>query len=161
MPSQVSMGLIARLRLSPRVGVELMGFIPLSTPHLSGGDGSTRVSTWLGGAGLFARQPLGAHAGIEAGGGVLGALVRTVGTVATGVSDVGGFTDWSRGGSVYGRLGANLALSRVLALRLDLMGGVAFHQADSKPDSTMDSQARLTWGRTFAAALGGVEARWF
>ena len=64
------------------------------------------------------------------------------------------------GGSVYARVGADLALAPNLALRLDLLGGQAF----KKVNLTFfrdDSDPRTAWGASFAAALVGVEARWF
>ena len=60
-----------------------------------------------------------------------------------------------------------LALARNLALRLDLLGGVVFKRAVLQIE--LDPGRRrleppppvAAWDRTFAAALGGVEARWF
>jgi hypothetical protein len=87
----------------------------------------------------------------------MAALLQASGVVATGnTNDVGG-TDWAIGASVYARLGADVALSRVLALRADLLAGGAFRRADV----IIDGASHAAWNRSFAAALGGVEARWF
>ena len=161
--SQFTVGLAAHIRLASRVGFEVMGFTPLTSARLDSTAQSTRASIWWMGAGLFVRQPLGARAGLELGGGVIGALLQTSGTLATNSDQVTGQTGWAKGGDVYARLGADVALSRGLALRLDLLGGSAFRQADIivLDVDGVTRVSRPAWASTFAAALGGVEARWF
>ena len=56
--TQVMLGLVARLRLSPYFGAELMGFMPLTSGRVQEGAFAVRASTWLAAAGLFAREPL-------------------------------------------------------------------------------------------------------
>ena len=163
LPSQVVVGIVARIRLASHVGLEVMAFTPLTNARLDDSQTSTRASTWLGGADLFARQPLGSRAGIELGGGALAALMQTTGSVTAAMPKVVGGTDWAWGGSVYGRLAGDVALSRAVALRLELLGGAAFLRNDI-PVYDADGVSRSTkmaWGSTFVTGLGGVEARWF
>jgi hypothetical protein len=161
---QVAVGIIARLRLFPRIGVELMGFTPLTTDRIDGtgarSGAQVSASTWLAGGGLFVRQPLGTRVGVEVAAGAVMAILQTSGSAAADGSHVGpGRSSSEVGASVYGRLGADMALARNLALRLDLLGGGAFRQAKFSFDGN-DTDVHPAWGRSFAAALFGVEARW-
>jgi hypothetical protein len=162
--TEIAIGVVARLRLFRRVGVELMGFTPLTTNRIDGTPvpSGTQISasTWLAGAGLFARQPLGSRVGLEVAAGAMIALLQVSGT-APQSSGLTGVTDWTVGGSVYGRLGADLAIAHNLALRLDLLGGGAFREAKLALGVSDPSSRRTAWARSFGAALGGVEARWF
>ena len=162
--AEVAVGIIARLRLFPRIGVELMGFSPITSEQVTvvqdSAGGATRASTWLAGAGLFARQPLGRRAGLELGSGVLAAFVQ-ISDVAPASNSMPQATKSPHGFSIYGRLGADYALSRNLALRLDLMGGAATQPAGIDNKTPNPTAIRQLWGGAFAAALGGVEARWF
>jgi hypothetical protein len=162
--TQIAIGIVTRIRLFRRIGAELMGFTPLNTNRIEGTPASSgthiSASTWLAGAGLFARQPLGSRMGFEVAAGAMIALLQVSGT-APQSSGLRGVTDWTFGGSVYGRLGADLAIARNLALRLDLLGGGAFREAKLDLDASDSSSRRSAWARSFAAALGGVEARWY
>ena len=64
-------------------------------------------------------------------------------------------------GAAYGRLGGDFAISRNVALRLDVLGGVVFRRSVLRLGPTTDAPRHAAWGRGFAAVLGGVEARWF
>lgn len=164
--TQFTFGITARLRLLPRIGVEIMGFAPLSQGHVAFSEtNNTLASSWIAGGGLFLRQPTSEHTAIELGSGVIVAAVEPNGQAGTG-SGLAGQSDQNRSVAGYGRVGAELALARNLALRLDLLGGVIFQRAVLRiePDSSrpqMTTPTVAAWDRTFAAALGGVEARWF
>ncbi len=164
--AQFTFGITARIRLLPRVGVEVMGFAPLSQGHLAIDQVPTHSSSWLAGGGLFLRQPTSEHTAIEFGAGALVAKVSSNADTVAGTS-LEGQSRSATSASSYARVGAELALARNLALRVDLLGGVVFKSAilgvEELPGSPppMPTQPVPAWNRTFAAALGGVEARWF
>jgi hypothetical protein len=151
-------GVVGRVRLFPRIGLELMGFAPLSAGSVEANQLKTGSLTWLAGTGLFLRQPVSARAGLELGAGaILAVLDYRPGMNSTleGQASSPGIA-----ASGYARVGADLALSRSLALRLDLLGGVTFVRSLFQ-ETRLPLVNRVAWDRTFAAALGGVEARWF
>jgi hypothetical protein len=160
---QGTIGLSARVRVFNGFGAELMGILPLNSVRVDGVQGSAQSSTRLAGVGLFARRPLSSRAGIEASAGAVFVRVSGSGTPATpstatpATAIAPGKTDSNWGGSAYGRVGADVALSSYFSLRLDLMGGAAFRT----DVLVIDGHEHTAWGRTFVATLGGVEARWF
>ena len=163
--TQVMVGLVARLRLSPHLGVELMGFTPITSGSVRFDNSSlsAHASTWLAAAGLFARQPLGPRFGLSAAAGGLMAVLQTTGTVdgSSAGMELLPQTRTTEAGVAYARLGADCGVSRNVALRLDVLGGVAFKRAGASVDDLPAAPSHITWGRTFASVLGGVEARWF
>jgi hypothetical protein len=161
--AQFGVGITARVRVVSRLGLEVMAFAPLTTGRSSDGARAPGVqasaSTWLAGVGLFGRQSVSNRVGVEVGGGVVRASLRGNG-VAPGGTDGSLMSGHEVGASVYGRLGADVALARNLALRLDVLGGRAFREVKFTFDDN-DPAPRTAWGASFAAVLGGVEARWF
>ena len=157
---QFTFGVTARFRLMPRVGVEVMGFAPLSQGHIVSDQLTTKGSSWIAGGGAFWRQPTSERTAIELGAGGFAVFLQSTG-------NVGGRTDLSNGASDawatvgYTRVGGELALARNLALRLDLLGGVVFNRLLFSETNPTTPPVTPLWDRTFAAALGGVEARWF
>ncbi len=157
--TQFTFGIAGRFRLLPRLGAEVMGFAPLSQGRLDFDQAPTHASTWIGGGGLFLRQPTSEHTAIELGAGAIVAWVLTTGDAA--VVTLHPQSDDAVSAAGYVRVGAELALARNLALRLDLLGGVTFLRAVFQETKTPGAPRLPAWDRTFAAALGGVEARWF
>ncbi len=157
--TQFTFGITARLRLLPWLGAEVMGFAPLSQGRLDFEQAPTHASTWIAGGGLFLRQPTSEHTAIELGAGAIVAWVVTTGDA--GVANFTGLSDDAIAAAGYARVGAELALARNLALRLDLLGGINFERAILQKTRTPGDTRLPAWDRTFAAALGGVEARWF
>jgi hypothetical protein len=139
-----------------------MGFAPLTRGRLEFDQlNTTPASSWIAGGGLFFRQPTSEHTAIELGSGAILAVVETNGESSVG-SNLMGVSDFAISWAGYARVGAELALARNLALRLDLLGGVVFQRAVfQRIPRDPTSQKLPAWDRTFAAALGGVEARWF
>ena len=152
-------GLTARFRLLPRVGLEVIGFAPLSQGHVAGDQLTTDASTWIAGGGFFWRQPTSLSTAIELGGGAIGAWVQSNGNVGTR-TDFSGQGSSAGAAAGYARVGGELALARNLALRVDLLGGIVFKRAVVTDDISTSPRVPA-WNRTFAAALAGVEARWF
>lgn len=132
-----------------------MGFAPLNSGQVEGDRVTTGAMPWLLGAGLFLRQPTSARIAVDLGAGVLLAWLDYSTGPRADLMPLS--TPLGHAVSGYARVGADLAFTRSLALRLDLMGGVTFMRA------TFDDPAvkHVAWNHTFAAALGGVEARWF
>jgi len=166
--TQFTFGITARFRLLPRVGVEVMGFAPLSRGHLDFDPAGSKAdaSSWLAGGGLFLRQPTSEHTAIELGTGAIVAAVEPNGVAGTGSNLAGQSGGYNTAAAAYARASAELSLARNLALRVDLLGGVVFQRAafqiQTMPGAPMVTTPPVpAWDRTFAAALGGVEARWF
>ncbi len=158
MSTTYTLGASVRVRLQPQLGIEAMGFAPLSKGSVAGDQLTTSASTWAVGAGAFWYLPLARRASVEVGAGSLLANLRAVGSATAGFAPRSGSATAVSG---YARGGVDLALTHNLALRLDLLGGVVFQRAVFKPDRADTSPKLVGWSRTFAAALGGVEARWF
>jgi hypothetical protein len=158
--TQFTFGITARFRLMPRVGLEVMSFAPLSQGHVVSDGLTTKGSSWIAGGGVFWRQPTSERTAIELGAGGFAAFLQSTGNVGQRTDLTNGASDgWATAG--YARVGGELALARNLALRLDLLGGVVFKRVlFSETDTTMPPVTPI-WDHTFAAALGGVEARWF
>lgn len=158
--TQFTFGVTARFRLLSRAGVEVMGFAPLSQGHVVSDGLITKGSSWITGGGIFWRQPTSERTAIELGAGSFAAFLHSTGSVGQRTDLTNGSSDgWSVAG--YARVGGELALARNLALRVDLLGGVVFKRVlFSETDPTTPPVTPI-WDRTFAAALGGVEARWF
>ena len=160
--TQLMVGLVAHLSLSPHFGFELMGFTPIISGQFDDGPLSLHASTWLAAAGLFARQPLGRRFGVGAAAGGLIAVLQSTGTIDPAVALPPPGTDKATMAvASYGRMGVDFALSRNVALRLDLLGGVSVRRAVVPLDGSQDAPRRVAWSRGFASVLGGVEARWF
>jgi len=157
--TQFTFGIAARFRLLPWLGAEVMGFAPLSQGRLDFDQAPTHASTWIAGGGLFLRQPTSEHTAIELGAGAVVGWVLASGD-ASAVSLMAQ-SDYAISAAGYARVGAELALARNLALRLDLLGGITFQRAVFQETKTPGAPQLAAWDRTFAAALGGVEARWF
>jgi hypothetical protein len=162
--TQFTFGITARFRLLPWLGAEVMGFAPLSRGRVDfNSTDKSEASSWIAGGGLFLRQPTSVRTAIELGAGYIVAGVEPKGETGPGSSLAGQPAHAAFAEAGYVRVGGELALARNLVLRLDLLGGVVFQRAaiqiDSMPPATTPPDA--TWDRTFAAALGGVEARWF
>ena len=157
---QFTFGVTARFGLMPRVGLEVMGFAPLSQGHVVSDHLTTKGSSWIAGGGVFWRQPTSERTAIELGAGGFAAFLQSTGNIGDRTDLSNGASDgWTTAG--YARVGGELALARNLALRLDLLGGVVFtRMLFSETDPTTPPVTPL-WDRTFAVALGGVEARWF
>jgi hypothetical protein len=141
-----------------------MAFAPLSRGSVDfNGTDKSEASSWIAGGGLFLRQPTSERTAIELGAGYIVAAVEPKGETGPGSSLAGQPTHAAFAQAGYARVGGELALARNLVLRLDLLGGVVFQRAalqiESMPPATTPPVA--AWDRTFAAALGGVEARWF
>jgi hypothetical protein len=158
--TQFTFGITARFRLLPWLGAEVMGFAPLSQGRLDFVQAPpTHASTWIVGGGLFLRQPTSEHTAIELGAGTIVGWVLTSGDAAA--PNLQAQPDDAISVAGYARMGAELALARNLALRLDLLGGITFQRAVFQETNTPGAPRLPAWDRTFAAALGGVEARWF
>ena len=153
-----TLGVSVRVRLLPQLGLEAMGFAPLSEGSVAVDQLAANASTWAAGAGAFWHLPVASRASLELGAGGLLANLRVVG--AASPTEMPG-RDSATAMSGYARGGVDLALTHNLALRLDLLGGVVFQRAVFKRDMVDSSVKLVGWSRTFAAALGGVEARWF
>ena len=165
--TQFTFGIAARFRLLPWLGVEVMGFAPLSQGRVDFDQAAstTSASSWIAGGGLFLRQPTSQRTAIELGAGGIYTWVESNGQGGA-QSNLIGIPGDANSASVYARVGAELALARNLALRLDLLGGVVFERAiiavkRMPGDPPVTTPPVAAWDRTFAAALGGVEARWF
>jgi hypothetical protein len=161
--TQVLVGLVTRLRLSPHLGAELMGFTPLTRGRVQEGAFAVHASTWLAAAGLFAREPLGSRFGVSAATGALLAVLQATGTVDMTEPAATPAPDAITGlaGAAYGRLGGDFAISRNVALRLDVLGGLVFRRSVLRLGATQAAPRHAAWDRAFASVLGGVEARWF
>jgi len=163
--TQFTFGITARFRLLPWLGAEVMGFAPLSPGRVDfNATDKSDASSWIAGGGLFLRQPTSERTAIELGAGYIVAGVEPdKGQTGPGSSLAGQPTHAAFAEAGYLRVGGELALARNLVLRLDLLGGVVFQRAglqiESVPPAT--TPAIAAWDHTFAAALGGVEARWF
>jgi hypothetical protein len=159
-------GITARFRLLPRVGAEVMGFAPLSRGRVDFNQtDKSNASSWIAGGGLFFRQPTSDGTAIELATGVIVAAVEADGEAGVGSGLAAQASDTTSAAG-YARVGAELALARNLALRLDLLGGVVFKRAAVDIERVPGAPPVTTppvaaWDRTFAAALAGVEARWF
>ena len=167
MSTTYTLGASVRVRVHPYLGIEAMGFAPLSRGSITAPQSTATSSTWVLGAGAFWHVPVAPRTGIELGAGGLWARLDFTGTPGPLLSRADGSAADANAISGYLRAGADLALTHSLALRLDLLGGVAFIRGvytDQPPPSpnTPDNRPRFpVWPRMFAAALGGVEARWF
>jgi hypothetical protein len=157
--TQFTFGIAARFRLLPWLGAEVMGFAPLSQGRVDFDQANaTSASSWVAGGGLFLRQPTSERTAIELGSGAQVTAVETMGESGAALM---GHSGRALAVAGYARVGAELALARNLALRLDLLGGVVFQRAVVGIDGMPHGPKVAAWDRTFAAALGGVEARWF
>jgi hypothetical protein len=163
--TQFTFGITARVQLLPWLGAEVMGFAPLSTGNVDfNGMGNTGASSWIAGGGLFLRQPTSQRTAIELGAGMIVAAVEPTGGTPAGLADISTSAAFAAAG--YARVGGELALARNLALRLDLLGGVVPQRASLQirrlpMETAVPTPPVVAWDRTFAAALAGVEARWF
>jgi hypothetical protein len=153
--AQAELGARVRVRFGGAVGFELAGLAPLTSEAVPG-DAATnaRASFWLAGGGLYGSRRVGRLGGVELGAGGLAVVLRVKGDPAAGWN---GNAQTQTGAAAYGRLGGNIALSRVLALRADLLVGGAFR----RPVASAGGPGLYPWGYAFGAALAGIEARWF
>jgi hypothetical protein len=148
---QGALGAEVRVGLGRRLGLEAIGLAPLTTQSVvSMGSDNAQAALWMVGGGAFARVALSARGGLELGVGGLALFMRITGTPNPGYV---GSSAWGLGSAAYGRVGATLALSRVIAARVDLLAGSTLR----RPVAVHTEP----WGPAFGAALGGVEARWF
>jgi hypothetical protein len=153
--AQGELGLSARLRVGRLVGLELTGLAPITSEAVPGSAApDARATFWLVGGGLYLWHPVGAAGGLELGAGALAVALRVAGDPTAGWT--GGSTT-RVGAAGYARAGATFALSRLLALRTDLLVGGAF----LRPVASAGGPGAYPWGYGFGAVLAGLEARWF
>jgi hypothetical protein len=151
--AQAEVGGEVRVGLGRYLGLEIVGLAPLTTEAVPGPAPNARATVWLAGGGLYARGGAGRAGSVELGAGAL-----AVGLRVSGASDqtFAGGTQTRVGTAGYGRVGGALTLTRVLAVRADLLVGSVFARPRRPPGGP-----GYPWGHAFATALVGVEARWF
>jgi hypothetical protein len=146
-----------RAQLFGPVGLELLGYAPLGTDTVAGGDGQVEASVWLAGGGLLLSQRSDQLFSAEAGAGLMAIVVRGVGMP---VGLMRGFSDQAVGMGFYGRGAARLRLASRWALRLDVTGGssairrpvISIRAGSPEPGADVTA-----WGTAFVAGVGGVE----
>lgn len=153
--AQVELGVHLRVYGAGVWGVEFVGLAPVTSEPIPGiATTNARAAVWLAGGGALARIGFGSRALAEIAAGGLAVALRVSGN--PGVGWVGD-SEVRLGGAAYGRAGGALRISRILALRADLLLGAAFR----RPVASAGGPANYPWGPAFALALGGVEIRWF
>jgi hypothetical protein len=147
-----------RIRAIGPVGLEVLGYAPLSTDRIADPDGQVQSSVWLAGGGLVAASWGEPRVSGELGAGVLAAVVRSTGMATTPSV---GTSEQVVGLAFYGRAAARFRLAPHLALRVDVTAGSTAVRRPVISVSTESSPDRdiTTWGTVFLAAVGGVEAR--
>lgn len=153
LPAQGELAFQVRIT-SPRfLGLNLFVLAPVTTASVQGEAATNaRTAVWLGGGDLFLKRDRGRRVSLDLGIGGFAAAMRVVGNPSAG------WTGGARVGvdaSAYVHLGASLALTRRLAVRADLLLGGTFQRLVASAGGPND----YPWGRTFAAALAGIEAR--
>ena len=152
---QAELGIHLRLRLSGWLGVELIGLVPVTTAPVPGIAASdARTSVWLGGGVLSLQRAIGRNLSVELGVGGLAIALHVTGNPAAGWT---GTAQTGVGVAGCASIGANVPISRMIALRGELIGGDAFR----RPLAAAGGPGERAWGPGFGTALIAIEARWF
>jgi hypothetical protein len=151
----VGAALVARVRGA--LGVELRGYAPLQDRGVTDPAGQARASVWLVGAGAVAATRPDRRLSVEAGAGLMTALLHTSGSATPPDT---GQTDDVLGVAVYGRGAARIRVGARWSVRVDLLAGAAVR----RPTIAVANGAALdhditTWGTAFTAALAGADLR--
>jgi hypothetical protein len=158
----VSAAVIGQAQITRQAGVELMALFPLGPVRWSNMNGSSQISVALfAAAGSWHLQLPGPWIA-DASLGISAVMFRAVGDPSTTVN-AGTDVTWVLGAQA--RLGGGLAITRWLAVRVDVIGGatarrivLAYNLPDGMGHST--SQEVAAWGHAFAAGTASLQASW-
>jgi hypothetical protein len=146
-----------RARVIGPVGIEVVGYAPLSTDRLADADGQVSSSVWLAGGGLVVATWSEPRVSGELGAGVLAVIVRSVG-IPTPLSM--GFSEQAVGMAFYGRAAARVRLAPHWSVRVEVTSGsTAAMRPVIAVGSISGDHDIAAWGTVFLAATGGLEAR--
>lgn len=150
-PPVVDVYLAVVLRPVPLLGVELVGFVPLTSSGVEAPSGSTDVHFGVVGGGMrltFSSETGFLAGGIGAGFGAL--FFKTSGRANEGYD---GREDLVATGAPYLRAGISLGLAKRLRIRLDALSGFAIGSTEIR----MDGEEEARFGRPFLSGVLALE----
>jgi len=150
-PPVLDVYLAVVLRPVPLLGIELVGFVPLTSSGVEAPSGSTDVHFGVVGGGM--RLTFSSETGFLAGG--FGAGFGAVFFKTSGRANEGydGSEDLVATGAPYLRSGISIGLARRLRLRLDVLAGFALASTEVR----MDEETRASFGRPFLSGILALE----
>jgi hypothetical protein len=150
-----SIDLALRARLIGRLGIEALALLHVTSPTVTEAAGSSTVAVNLVGMGLTARLAGARRGALDVGAGGMAVFMHSQGTAVGPGLTASAPNTWAT--ALYARLGLGLLLTSTVGVRAEIISGATTQHLGVNIGDTKTQAAE--WGRPFASAFVGLEAR--